>query len=79
MIMYALLPLILAISSIMFWSLFFCCKKKVEPNKKQGRIMASLIILFFLVHPTIVQYMFSNFNCKAIDSEQRVTDDLEVT
>ena len=61
MIMYALIPLIMAICSAIFWSLYFWFKKKVDPIRKRGRIMATLIILFFLIHPTIVQYMFSNF------------------
>ena len=60
-IMYALIPLIMAVSSAAFWSLYFWIKKKLDPTKRSGRIMATLIILFFLIHPTIVQYMFSNF------------------
>ena len=61
MIMYALLPLILALGSLAFWNLYYCNKRAATKEKKPGRIMATLIILFFLVHPTIVQYMFSNF------------------
>ena len=63
MIMFALLPLILAIGSISFWYVYFCNTKKTEivREKRKGRIMATLIIWFFLVHPTLVQYMFSNF------------------
>ena len=61
MIMYALLPLILAFWSFTFWSLFYWRKSAEVKKGKPGRIMASLIILFFLVHPSIVEYMFSNF------------------
>ena len=61
MIMYALIPLIMAICSFLFWALYFCFKKKADATKRIGRIIATLIILFFLIHPTIVQYMFSNF------------------
>lgn len=61
MIMYALLPVILAFGCFTFWTLYFCKKRPGMEGKKGGRIMASLIILFFLVHPTIVSYMFSNF------------------
>ena len=61
MIMYAALPLIMAVASILFWTIFYCWAKRSEVNNKNGRIVASLIILFFLVHPSIVQYMFSNF------------------
>ena len=61
MLMYAVLPLVMALASTLFWTLFYWWSKKTVANKKNGRIMASLIILFFLIHPTIVQYMFSNF------------------
>ena len=40
--------------------------------------MASIVIVLFLVHPTIVQYMFYDFKCKEFDDEKRVLNDLEV-
>ena len=61
MIMYALLPLLLAIGSVGFWYIYYWCRSSANKEKRPGRIMATVIILFFLVHPTIVQYMFSNF------------------
>ena len=61
MIIFALLPLLLALGSFIFWSLYFCRKSRAARTKKTSRIMATLIILFFLVHPTIVENMFSNF------------------
>ena len=61
MIMYALLPFIVAIISAIFWFVFYKIAKDSDNNKRNGRIIATVIILMFLVHPTIVQYMFSNF------------------
>jgi hypothetical protein len=61
MIMYALLPLLLAAGSAAFWYFYFWCKKSRSTEKRAGRIISTLIILLFLVHPTILQYMFSNF------------------
>ena len=61
MIMYAALPLIMIVSSILFWTIFYWWTRKTEARNKNGRIVASLIILFFMIHPSIVQYMFSNF------------------
>ena len=61
MIMFALLPLLLALGSLLFWNLYFCRKSKTSKEKKISRMMATLIILFFFVHPSIVEYMFSNF------------------
>lgn len=61
MMMYALLPIILALGSFCFWSIYFCNKTRSQRTKRTSRIMATLIIVFFLVHPSIVEYMFSNF------------------
>ncbi|CDW84065.1 UNKNOWN [Stylonychia lemnae] len=44
----------------------------------RGKIMSSLVILLFLAHPSLVTNSFYNFNCKEIDGEFRVLDDLEI-
>ena len=77
MIIYALLPILLFLGSITFWYIYYSIYKD-QVEKRAGRIAATVIILLFLVHPTIVQYMFSNFNCLDIDEDQRIYDDLEV-
>jgi hypothetical protein len=61
MIMLAILPLFLGICSLIFWSIYYCNKANRPKSERFGRIIATLIILFFLVHPSIVGYMFSNF------------------
>ena len=61
MIMYALLPFVTAIVSIIFWFAFYKIAKDFDLSKRNGRIISTVIIIMFLVHPTIVQYMFSNF------------------
>ena len=62
MIVYVVLPIIMALIWTVFWSLYFWRKDKSEiDSKKIRRIIASFIIMFFLVYSTIVQYMFSNF------------------
>ena len=76
--MYAMLPLLLAAGSVCFWSFYYgVCAKRLA-HRYCGRFVASLIILLFLVHPNIVQYMFDNFNCKNMDGDQRVYKDMEI-
>ena len=41
-------------------------------------MISSIIILLFFVHPTIVQYSISDFNCVDIDGETRLKPDLNV-
>ena len=40
--------------------------------------MSSVVILLFLIHPSLVTYSFHNFKCKEIDDEFRIQDDLEI-
>ena len=37
-----------------------------------------MVILLFLIHPNIVQYMFFDFKCYDIEDEIRVINDLEI-
>ena len=68
--MYAVLPIILFILVVGFWSLYRVIKRyKVNVG---SRIMSTLVIVLFLVHPNIVQYMFFDFLCLNVDSEQRL-------
>ena len=76
LIMFALLPLVLMLCSILFWAVFYICKNRDERYKAKARIIATIIILLFLIHPSIVQLMFNSFDCMKIDDERRMTDDL---
>lgn len=43
-----------------------------------GRIISTIIVVLFLVHPTITTISFSAFNCQNIDGTERLFDDLEI-
>ena len=60
MIMYAVCPILMTLGSVIYWKLYSCKKSRTVRSIKE-RIIATTIILFFLVHPSIVTYMFSNF------------------
>ena len=78
MIILALFPILLAIICVSFWSCYYKCYAKQEAHRYTGRMLSTLIILLFLVHPNIVKYSFNNFNCSSIDGEKRVYVDLEI-
>ena len=78
LIMFALLPLVLIIGSLIFWTVFYMCKDRAERSKAKVRVIATIVILLFLTHPSIVKLMFKSFNCMEIDNERRMTDDLNV-
>jgi len=68
--MLALLPFILAAMSWGFWTLYKWCRRNAsEVQDITSRAMSTLVIALFLVHPSIVQFMFYNFKCVDIDQE----------
>eukprot|EP00347_Sterkiella_histriomuscorum_P016469 403353061 len=71
---FALLPVILASSSALFWLIH---KSLKQTKFQKGKAISTLVITLFLVHPSIVQYMFDDFNCKNIDGESRIYKDLQ--
>ncbi len=42
-------------------------REKRIKKEKIGKIISSIIIVLFLVHPTITKIMFSAFSCTNID------------
>jgi hypothetical protein len=43
-----------------------------------GRIISTIIVVLFLIHPTITTISFNAFNCQDIDGTSRLYDDLEI-
>ncbi|CDW79545.1 UNKNOWN [Stylonychia lemnae] len=76
LIIIALLPFLLAIICYLIWNIYsYLMKNLVEVG---GKIMSSLVILLFLVHPSLVTFSFNDFKCKEVDGQLRVYDDLEI-
>ncbi|CAG9320351.1 unnamed protein product [Blepharisma stoltei] len=73
----ALLPLLLAILTMIFWACFyFCSKNKLYLKNK---FIGSLVVQLFLIQPSLVKYNFSNFNCMEIESgSYYLVSDLEI-
>lgn len=71
------MPFILAGASYAFWTIRGM-KRKEKFEEVKGRAISSLVILLFLVHPNLVQYMFDTFNCTVIDEERRMLNDLQI-
>lgn len=57
--MMALLPFILFLICYAVWGVI--AYKKKDFSTLKNRAISSLVILLFLVHPNIVQYMFGAF------------------
>lgn len=76
LIALAALPFLFGIASLIFWQLYKCIAKK--PENVIGKGISTFIILMFLAHPNIVQYMLYDMKCVDIDGEQRMKADLEI-
>ncbi|CDW91326.1 UNKNOWN [Stylonychia lemnae] len=76
LIIIALLPFLLAIACTLIWYIY----KQIMRNQVliASKIMSSLVIILFLVHPSLVTFSFNAFKCKEIDEQERVQVDLEI-
>ena len=75
LLLYLLLPVLLVLLSLLFW--------RIKAGLQQGgwtfvrsRATATVIVLFFLVHPAVTRQVFSIFHCRSIDGEARLVTDL---
>ncbi|CAG9323995.1 unnamed protein product [Blepharisma stoltei] len=66
LIFMAVLPLILAIVTMMFWVGYYLCV--LETKYLKNKFLGSLVVQLFLIQPSLVKYNFSNFNCMEIES-----------
>jgi predicted outer membrane repeat protein len=65
MIFYSALPLVIFVISILVWIGICMTKENFQPMKREMPL--TMIVLFFLVYPNIVKFMFSNFACSYFD------------
>ncbi|TNV88127.1 hypothetical protein FGO68_gene3291 [Halteria grandinella] len=47
-------------------------------EQMKNRVIGSIIILLFLIHPSIIQSLFETISCIDIDGESRLYQDLEI-
>ena len=67
LVTYALLPCMIIIACSIIWGIISCYKYSTRYLRQE--LVASIIILLFLAHSSIVQSMFSTFNCMELDQE----------
>jgi hypothetical protein len=76
MIILAILPVAILVVSVIFWFLYMLIgRTKTFPV---GRMVSSIVVMLFMVHPNIVSYTFLDFKCVDIDGDNRLLADLDV-
>jgi hypothetical protein len=62
----ALIPVIFSLAATTFWTVHFAVRRDKGVFRKQW--VATLVVLFFLIHPNILRSNFSYFACTEIES-----------
>ena len=73
--MLALQPLILLLVCIAFWSTVGKVKHYTTLEYR-AKLISTMIVILFLVHPDIANTMFSSFNCVKVDDKYRMTQNM---
>jgi hypothetical protein len=77
MVIMALIPIPLVVASILFWLTIVLGTRKWKFMREE--CAASVVIMFFLIQPNLVDAMFSLFSCQEIESgEYWLTVDLSI-
>ena len=50
--------------------------KKYTPLDYSTKLISTMIVILFLVHPDIADIMFSSFNCVKVDEKYRMTQNI---
>mmetsp|Transcript_11804 Transcript_11804/g.1765 ORF Transcript_11804/g.1765 Transcript_11804/m.1765 type:complete len:117 (+) Transcript_11804:504-854(+) len=61
----AFLPILLALVSVVIW--LYISVKRHNYNYMRHELLATIVILFFLAHPSLVRLMFALFSCTEIE------------
>jgi predicted outer membrane repeat protein len=61
LIVMAFMPVILGLFAFLYWCLHYLVKQEKAVFKKE--LIATLVVLFFLIHPDIVKANFAMFSC----------------
>lgn len=69
-------PVFTALIAVCFWAIYKAVQRPVK--FPWGKVLCSIIVVLFFIHPNIVWFSFLDFRCVDIDGETRMLDDLEV-
>ena len=76
LIMMGLMPFILCGLSLGFWYIISLLQKR-HLREYRGKVISTLIVILFIVHPIIAKSMFVTFNCIDIDGVYRMIENID--
>ena len=74
LIFFAASPLMILIGSTVFWTVNAALKRQFHELKT--KIIASTLVVFFIMHPSIARIFFSYFNCLKVGDNSYLRDDI---
>jgi hypothetical protein len=77
LLLFVLLPILICFISVTTWKII-SFKHKMDYELIKTKIISTIVILLFFVHPNIVKQVFQTFYCLDIDGESRLKYDLEI-
>ena len=66
--LWAILPAGLILVNFVFWLFVACFKANMMYLKRE--FIATLVILYFLIHPDLVKHFFFALSCREIEPEE---------
>jgi hypothetical protein len=76
MTIIVLLPIALVLLSVLFWTIIAIKRKNMKLLTRE--LAATIVILFFLIHPNLVKMLFSMFSCEAVNGDYWLTVDMAI-
>lgn len=76
MVTFALLPVLVASASVTFWCGMYYFSRKTSIFSKE--LVSTVVISFFLLHPSLTKEYFSIFSCKEIEGDLWLNSNLDI-
>jgi hypothetical protein len=76
LVILAVLPLFLGIFTCIYWGVVYFFRRKRSVFKIE--LVATLMVLFFLMHPSLVKEYFNVFNCRLIEGQLWLNSNLNI-
>mmetsp|Transcript_42221 Transcript_42221/g.40447 ORF Transcript_42221/g.40447 Transcript_42221/m.40447 type:complete len:136 (+) Transcript_42221:241-648(+) len=74
LVIYLMLPVALTFFGLVYWLIVSAIKRSLYSLRSQ--LISTVVVLLFLIHPTINNMMFSAFNCMDVVGISRLIPDI---
>ena len=74
LLIYFFLPIIFSFFAALFWCIFCLIFRKWREFK--SKFIGTIVIIFFLLHPSVSKIILQTYNCIEIEGKSRLRSDL---